>query len=966
MVNRASVSRELGSPAVLPNLSLTHSRRSSSRASQRTAPDVNTLNFTQSSYSLPPTPLTSSFEESLPSAKRRRTQRGTHSEARTPPLGVTETPTHRAFSEPFQSKSHSFSARPTRTSNLAQSKAQSSQIQDTSLTDVDPGTPSTSKSNPPASEQPQLDQQRDQTVTPRQLPPRHKAVIVKAEPDKDIPADSPATMNSGLSHGRQTRKSMSNRLEHVDQENGITPSKISTSRASTPQSSRGEGKRSRLPSSTGAKVTKPSPASKPHSTPASTAKAKSKENGTTNSATPAKQAEIATPSTSTRSRRRNRKSMRNNEQTPGSAQIATETQEKENNNSQSRSPTKRSNMVKLNVGRKSLESVLARQKSQDLEMANVDAINHAENSDYHVEYDSEMYRNNYGLDGHMDAPTSPTSFSTTTSNAMRTSGRTRKPTIRAIESLESEKRKRRPRASSAKPAAENAHANATMRSGQTTAQHSSAESSPGKPDVMILAKRIYELAAAAVAPDFEPAPEVEIWLKELQQKVDERERERVQEIEMGPEPEPELTVEPAMEPTVEAEPEPEPELEAAAEPQPEPEPEPELEAVAEPEPEPEQVSEPEPKPEQEREQEQEQAAPQADADAEAPAERETTPSTKLFQENVQASMPWTDKDGWEHTGQVNKHEEEYVIVPDTYEWYRPNNTYEDEELPLPPIRLRTLVQAERDRAFGYPPRMGDRNIPVDDQGFFLLENVPEEKAKLKTKEEARARGIYVTKFMALEEIENMINLYDSGQPPVPPTFDIPVEVESKPPTRKRRRTDTTSSKQQAEVIETPRPKRRRHNASNAAHQEPEHHAADEAETPEKKSLKITLIFKKGQPEKASSADTNGTAQDNSAQSGQEPVTPARAIENGDHSKFQPTPGSADLNETTPGGRPRRRAADALMANFQKHAEARAQRAERARLGHARRKGTPLKTVTGIHGDTVESPIRPAVNSMNLD
>ncbi|KAL4962101.1 putative GPI-anchored cell surface glycoprotein [Aspergillus stella-maris] len=737
---------------------------------------------------------------------------------------------------------------------------------------------------------------------------------------------------------------------------------MSTSRASTPQSSRREGRRSRLPANTGGKATKPSPASKPHSTPASTAKAKSQENGTTNATTPAQQAKTTTPSTSTRSRRRDRKSIRANEQTPGSAQLDTESQEKENDNSQSRSPTKRSNMVKLNVGRKSLESVLAQQKSQDLEMANVDAIDHPENGDYHVEYDSEMYRNNYGLDGHMDAPTSPTSLSTTTSNAMRTSGRTRKPTIRALESLESEKRKRRPRGSSAKPAAENADTNSITRSGQTTAQQSSAESSPRKPDVMILAKRIYELAAAAVAPDFEPAPEVEIWLNELQQKVDEREKERVQEIEMElePEPEPEPTVEPevesTVEPTVEAEPEPEIELEAAAEPQPEPEPEPGLA----PEP------ESEPEAEQEREQEAENEPEQSVAEAEGEHERESSPSSKLFLKNVQASMPWTDKDGWEHTGQINKHEEEYVIVPDTYEWYRPNNTYEDEELPLPPIRLRTLVQAERDRAFGYPPRMGDRNIPVDDQGFFLLENVPEEKAKLKTKEKARARGIYVTKFMALEEIENMISLYDSGQPPVPPTFDIPIEVEAKPPTRKRRRTDTTSSKQQAEVIETPRPKRRRQNAGNVAHQEPEHLAADEAETPEKKSLKITLIFKKGQLEKASAADTNGTNHPNNSQSGHEPVTPAKAVENGDQPNIHPTPGSADANETTPGGRPRRRAADALMANFQKHAEARAQRAERARLGHARRKGTPLKTVTGIHGDTIESPIRPVVNSMNLD
>ncbi|KAL4770393.1 hypothetical protein BDW60DRAFT_192502 [Aspergillus nidulans var. acristatus] len=55
-----------------------------------------------------------------------------------------------------------------------------------------------------------------------------------------------------------------------------------------------------------------------------------------------------------------------------------------------------------------------------------------------------------------------------------------------------------------------------------------------------------------------------------------------------------------------------------------------------------------------------------------------------------------------------------------------------------------------------------------------------------------------------------------------------------------------------------------------------------------------------------------------------------------------------------------------MANFQRHAEARALRSERAKMGHAKRKGTPLKTVTGVHGDTVESPIRPAANPIKAD
>ncbi|KAL4929147.1 putative GPI-anchored cell surface glycoprotein [Aspergillus undulatus] len=897
----ASVSRELGSPAALPDLSLTQTRRSSSRASQRTAPEMTTSNPTQSSYSLPPTPLAPFFEEFLPSTKRRRTQRAIQSGAKTPPSGITETPTHRAFSEPFQSKSHSSSARPTRTSNLAQVKTRTPQAQDTLLREADPGTPSASNANPPASEQAQPDQQADQNITPRKLPSRQNAVTVKAEPDKETLTDSGSSMPT--------------RLDLAGQENGATPSKTSTSRASTPQSPRRD-RRPRRPSDTGAKITKPSTASKPQSTPASTAKTKPQENGTANSITPAKQSATATPTTSTRTRRRDRKSTRTNEQTPGSTQAG--------ERPPLRSPNKHSNTITLNVGRKSMESFLAQKKSHDLEIAHVDTNDHAENGDYHFDYDSEMYGNNDGPDGHRDAPNSPTSFSSTTSNAARHSGRTRKPTIRALESLESEKRSRRFRASS------------TARSKQEPASQSpnSERAPPRKPDVMILAKQIYELAAAAVAPDFASPPEVDTWLKELQQKVDEKEKEK--------------------DAQPEAEPEAEPVVETEVEPETEPEIEPEVERVVEPEQQPKE--------------------PAAEVEVEEEGARETTPDpSKPFSENVQASMPWTDKDGWEHTGQINKHEEEYVIVPSEYEWFRPNNTYEDDELPLPPIRIRSLVQAERDRAFGYPPRLGDRNIPVDNQGFFLLENVPEEKAKLKTKEEARARGIYVTKFMALEEIENMINLYDNGQPPVPPILDIPdVPVEIKQPSRKRRRTDTTSNNKPADTAETPKPKRRRQESGPTTPAEPDHSAPDhEAETPpEKKSLKITLTFgnKRLLMEQAALADANGTGQiNNNTQSTQVPSTPAKPADS-EKANTQVTPSSAEQysNETTPGGRPRRRAADALMANFQKHAEARAQRSERARLGHARRKGTPLKTVTGIHGDTVESPIRPAVNSMNVD
>ncbi|KAL4922527.1 hypothetical protein BDW62DRAFT_54665 [Aspergillus aurantiobrunneus] len=932
MVGRASVTREPGSPATLPDLSSINSRRSSSRASQRTAPapELNTSNLTQSSYSLPPTPLASSFDEFLPSAKRRRTQRAVCSEDKTLP-SVTETPTHRAFSEPFQvPKSRSSSARPARTSNLAQSNTQSSQEQDAPLSEADPGSPSSSKSNPPlTSEQPQGDQQ---TITPRQLLSRQETITVKADPDKDIPAESPAAMGAAMSHSRKTRKSKPAGLDGcANQENGTTPSKAS-SRASTPQSSRRDRK-SRLAANTGAKITKPPPASKVQSP----VKAQAQDNGATASATPAKQPSSATPNTSTRSRRHRKSTRATNDQTPISNEKTGHSALMLTHESTHSQSPKRSNTVTLNVGRKSLESIIAQQKSHD-QLAGVDTPGHIENGAYHFDYDTEMYRNNYGLDGHMDPPTSPTSLSTTASTAARTSGRTRKPTIRALESIESEKRHRRSRAASAKPAAATAETTAGITSSKQKPPHQSPTSGPETPrkprvDVMIIAKQIYELAAAAVAPDFVSAPEVDIWLKELQQKVDDKAKQK----EVATSPFPEREAEDAGE------------------------------------------------------------AEEAEKAQEMEIEREDTPpSNKAFQDNVQASKPWTDRDGWKYTGQINKHGEEYVIVPPDFEWYRPNNTYGDNELPLPPVRIRSSVQSEKDRALGYPPCIGERNVPVDNQGFFLFENVLDERTKLKVREAARERGIFVTRFMSIEEMETMINLYDNGQPPVLPAAPVPEDdsVKAKEPSRKRRRTDNTSDSKPSESADVPKLKRRRQEADNPSPPEPTppEPSAEDDPNSERRSLKITLTFgnKRFLLEQAAPEDTNGTDHsgegpdsniknstskthnqtvEKTATENTAPSTPAKATDKAEMpTPAQVTPDSADHSpaETTTGGRPRRRAADALMAGFQRHAEDRARRAERARRGHARRKGTPLKTVTGIHGDTVESPIRPAVNPMNLD
>lgn len=55
----------------------TNSRRSSSHHSRKSTkePESTKIKMAQTSYSLPPTPIASSFEESAPSTKRRKSQR---------------------------------------------------------------------------------------------------------------------------------------------------------------------------------------------------------------------------------------------------------------------------------------------------------------------------------------------------------------------------------------------------------------------------------------------------------------------------------------------------------------------------------------------------------------------------------------------------------------------------------------------------------------------------------------------------------------------------------------------------------------------------------------------------------------------------------------------------------------------------------------------------------------------------
>ncbi|KAJ5795378.1 uncharacterized protein N7518_003918 [Penicillium psychrosexuale] len=86
-------------------------------------------------------------------------------------------------------------------------------------------------------------------------------------------------------------------------------------------------------------------------------------------------------------------------------------------------------------------------------------------------------------------------------------------------------------------------------------------------------------------------------------------------------------------------------------------------------------------------------------------------------------------DGWIQTGYVNSSGEEVALLPENCHPYYPSHTYGYEGLPFPPVRARTSQQAEADATHSFAPLLGDRNLPSDAVAPFVTENVEEEKAR---------------------------------------------------------------------------------------------------------------------------------------------------------------------------------------------------------------------------------------------
>ncbi|KAE8320255.1 hypothetical protein BDV41DRAFT_6861 [Aspergillus transmontanensis] len=862
MAGRSSVTRGEASPAPsLLDSASRNSRRSSSRASRKATRELE-LNLSHPSrlaVSLPPTPITSSFEEALSSTQRDKRHRSVNYYEKTPKSKGAETP---------DQKNASFSAQPSGSASRKSSRSRKSDNADKDVVKArdstgDQAVTPASTSNPKRKSQ--TEQSTLHTYLQKKPQERRKALTTQAEAsDKNNPkSDSKHDLNSpamgaAVSSSRKTRKSIPAKLNGIESTETATPKSKLVTRLSTPVSRKDRKSKSLVEAE---QVPKSTPRVKPESTPAvnSTSKtAKSQANITADPVTPAERTPVSTPNaTATRSRRRDRKSARKS--MAGRSQLANESsqtdtaintdaedrkpiiqdsdkpasQDSDKGSSEPQQATKRpSNTVTLSLGRKSLESFV--QKTLESASYGNEVADSVEGTpvrvyddSYHFDYDTDMYRNNFGLDGQMDTPASPTSFSTTTSTGARMSGRTRKPTIRALESLESERRFRRPRAQTPGKADSSAAGKQSDKapSGQKDAEQpktapaetTQEPSATPQPDVDAFARRIFELAAAAVSDDFVPAPEADTWLEQLRKEY------------------------------------------------------------------------------------------QGKGDAEVAA--------------VAAVV--------EGESQINQFGEEYVVVGPDYEWYRPNNTYGDKQLPEPPVRLRSLEQSEKDRIFGFPPRIGERNLPRVTNFPFMMEDVYHERAKIKAREEARQKGITVDRSMSVPQIEALIDRHSksgssqSSETPAPAPASAKGLKQDRPTgSRKRRRTEPAipseaPSTNDSTTESTHKPKRRRKNtkrphseietdgdnaASNGPSKSPKTASSNPTTTP-RRLLKLSTP-KQGQKEKSNAAPTS---------------TPE-------------VPPSADQNSlTTPGGRPRRRAAAALMAEFQNHKE------ERARRANARKK-----------------------------
>lgn len=196
-----------------------------------------------------------------------------------------------------------------------------------------------------------------------------------------------------------------------------------------------------------------------------------------------------------------------------------------------------------------------------------------------------------------------------------------------------------------------------------------------------------------------------------------------------------------------------------------------------------------------------------------------------------------DSDGWIQTGYVNSSGEEVALIPEKSHPYYPPHTYGYEGLPFPPVRARTNQQAEADAAHSFAPLMGDRNLPFDATAPFVTENVEEEKARALARTPVPAPAAKKPRARKRRQTAAA----DATDKPASPVPTAPAETGGRKSQRRRRQTapapTVPSSASPTSPTSPPTTATKVHSSGPAAAVAP---AATEVDKPKVQRLRLTL------------------------------------------------------------------------------------------------------------------------------
>lgn len=186
--------------------------------------------------------------------------------------------------------------------------------------------------------------------------------------------------------------------------------------------------------------------------------------------------------------------------------------------------------------------------------------------------------------------------------------------------------------------------------------------------------------------------------------------------------------------------------------------------------------------------------------------------------------PWVENDGWTHTGRVNEFGEEYCTAPASrYQWVKHSSNYRTPvgPVPTPPPFIKSVEELRRDNIFGFPPSPGRRNLSQKHPGQVWqhedVEGFLASQVSVQAAAEAVAQGLGRS-IVPRPDVDDLTSGNIDGSTPV---FKKPIRlvlVDSSKlghgrsrmsALRRRRQSAPISTEQKSSAVATPTTSRRR-------------------------------------------------------------------------------------------------------------------------------------------------------------